>query len=248
MNKFFDGTIEDMSDSIDACDGGSLAATARRFAKSMVPKRVFEEFLRFRKYKWHERSLYVKLRVLNGLTKQDSRKVPATARSFLFVCFGNIIRSPMCEALMKRAMANASSAVDVWITSAGLNAKPGKPAHPWSVMAAGDFGIDLSHHRARQVNAEMLDRADVIFAMDYQNQVELLCRYPHVKKKIFMLGAYAGHDYQSTEIRDPFYGDEDETRACYRILQNCVNNLIATLISDAERDANASNECCEHSH
>ena len=85
------------------------------------------------------------------------------------------------------------------------------------------------------MNLEMLNQADAIFAMDYQNQVELLCRYPAIREKVFMLSAYAGEDYRSVEIRDPFYGNEDGTRECYRVLQVCVNNLIATLAIDMGR-------------
>jgi protein-tyrosine-phosphatase len=218
-------------------DSSSWRARARRLAKVVIPKRVVQEILRYRNYKPLERPLYIKLRVLDGLglRKERSRKIPTHARSFLFVCFGNIMRSPMCEALMKRAL--ESVGVDMRVTSAGLNATPGRPAHPWSVLAARDFGIDLSQHRARLLSFDMLEQADAIFAMDYQNHVELLCRYPAVKEKVFMLSAYAGDDYASTEIRDPFYGNENETKSCYRILQNCVNNLIAVVTSNAKVNA-----------
>jgi len=215
-------------------DSTSWAARARRVAKSLIPKRVLQEIIRYRKFKPHERPLYLRLRLFDGfgLRKPSSRKVPTTARSFLFICFGNIMRSPMCEALMKRSVANVADG-NLFVNSAGLNATPGTPAHPWGVIAARDFGIDLSDHRSRLVNLELLDQADAIFAMDYQNQVELLCRYPAIRHKVFMLSAYAGEGHSSVEIRDPFYGNEDGTRECYRILQNCVNNLVATLAIDA---------------
>lgn len=150
------------------------------------------------------------------------------------------MRSPMCEALMKRAVADLSG-LNVKVRSAGLNAKAGSPAHPWAVIAARDFGVDLSQHRSRLLTPEMLDQADAIFAMDYQNQVELLCRYPAARQRVFMLSAYAGDNYRSTEIQDPFYGNEDETRRCYRILQHCTDNLVATLASNAAREAGANN-------
>ncbi|HET9406850.1 MAG TPA: hypothetical protein VFO39_06395 [Candidatus Sulfotelmatobacter sp.] len=206
-------------------------ARARRIAKIVIPNRVIAEILRYRKYKREERPLYVKLRLLNGLglKRERSRRVPPTARSFLFLCFGNIMRSPMCEALMKRAVSAAR--INVHVTSAGLNATPGRPAHPWSLAAARDFGIDLSQHRARLVSQRMLDDADAIFVMDYQNQVELLSRFPAVADKVFMLSAYAGDNYKSIEIRDPFFGDEQETRNCYNILETCIRNLTATLVA-----------------
>ncbi len=221
------------NEDLDSC---SWAARLRRFAKSVIPKRAVREILEYRKYKPHERPLYIRLRVTNGLRLVNPRlkKAPMKARSFLFVCFGNIMRSPMCEALMKRAIEN--SRVDMRVLSAGLNATSGRPAHPWSVVAAREFGIDLSQHRARPLNSEMLDHADAIFAMDYRNQVELLCRYPAIRDKVFMLSAYAGEGYRSIEIQDPFFGDEEETRRCYALLQHCVDNLVATLGVGAKRE------------
>jgi protein-tyrosine phosphatase len=117
------------------------------------------------------------------------------------------------------------------VTSAGLNATPGKQAHPWGIAAAQQFGVSLEGHRARLLTAEMVSQADVIFAMDYRNQVELFCRYPGAREKVLMLSAYAGSDYRSVEIRDPFYGNEEETQRCYCILQTCVYNLVSSLAS-----------------
>ena len=135
---------------------------------------------------------------------------------------------------MKRAMRSVH--LDLWVQSAGLNATVGTPAHRWSLAAAREFGLDLSQHRSRLLSLEMLDQADAIFAMDYRNQVELLCRYPALKDKVFMLSAYAGEGYRSIEIRDPFFGDEAETRRCYSILERCVENLMAAVAADARRD------------
>jgi len=221
-------------------DRRSRAAWLRSVAKAVIPKRIAEEVLQYRKYKPHERPLYIKLRIVNGLGLKNRTKAPATARSFLFVCFGNIMRSPMCEALMKRALRSVQ--VDVRVQSAGLNATPGTPAHPWSVAAARELGLDLSQHRARPLSPEMLDQADAIFAMDYRNQVELLCRYPALKDKVFMLSAYAGEGYRPIEIRDPFFGNQAETRQCYAILQRCVDNLVAAVAADAKTDLEATPE------
>jgi protein-tyrosine-phosphatase len=147
------------------------------------------------------------------------------------VCFGNIIRSPMCEALMNHALA-AVPEVQIVVTSAGLNAVPGKRAHPWAVAAARELGIPLENHRAKLLTPEMVNQADAIFAMDYQNQVQLWSRYSEARNKVFMLSAYAGDDYRSFEIRDPFFEGEEATRACYRVLDTCIRNLAHTLFGD----------------
>jgi protein-tyrosine-phosphatase len=137
----------------------------------------------------------------------------------------------MCEALMNRALA-AMPDKQVAVTSAGLNAVPGRAAHPWAVAAARELGVSLENHRAKLLTAEMVNDADVILAMDYQNQVQLSLRYAHAKDKVFMLGAYAGEDYRLLEIKDPYYSGEEGTRDCYQILNTCIQNLVSSISSE----------------
>ena len=73
----------------------------------------------------------------------------------------------------------------------------------------------------------MVQEADAIFAMDFQNKAELLTLYPDSKHKIFMLSAYLNGSRQYGEIPDPYLGDIETTRNCYRTLQTCVRNLAA---------------------
>jgi protein-tyrosine phosphatase len=201
--------------------------------KKLLPDGVLREVRRYRSCVGAERFLYLKIRVLNGIGLMDPKlsRLPRTARSFVFVCFGNIMRSPMCEALMNRAL-TAVPDKQIKVTSAGLNAAPGRAAHPWAVAAARELGISLENHRAKLLTAEMVDQADVIFAMDCQNQVQLLSRYAHAKSKVFMLGAYAGEDCRPLEIHDPYYAGEEGTRECYKIVNTCIQNLVGTLFSE----------------
>jgi protein-tyrosine-phosphatase len=138
------------------------------------------------------------------------------------------MRSPISEVFFKEAVARHPG-MTLKIASAGLNATPGTPAHPWAVGAAQDFGISLAGHRATLLTRAMVDKADAILAMDFQNQVEFLSRYPDAADKFFLLGAYSGTRARPIEIRDPFFGDLEETRRCYRLLQTCTRNLADSL-------------------
>jgi protein-tyrosine-phosphatase len=137
----------------------------------------------------------------------------------------------MCEALASRALPQVPSR-NVTVRSAGIHAVPGREAHPWAISAARESGISLENHRARLLTAEMVNHADAIFAMDFQNQVQLLSRYPEARNKIFMLGAYAGEDYRPLEISDPYYSGEAGTRVCYKILSTCIDNLVRSLSAE----------------
>lgn len=201
----------------------AFRANAAAVAKKIVPRRVIQEIRRYRQFKKSERGIYLRLRLAHELGV-DSRKVPSSARSLVFVCFGNIMRSPMAEALLKQALALQSD-LEVSVTSAGLNATPGKSAHPWAIAAAQEFGISLENHHAVVLTRKVVNEADAILAMDFQNQVEFLARFPHAARKLFLLGAYVGSAVSSVEIRDPFFGDLEETRRCYGLMHTCIQNL-----------------------
>jgi len=170
------------------------------------------------------------LRDALGVRTGNQRLVPPSAKSFLFVCFGNIMRSAMAEFLMRQALNEKGLERQVRIVSAGMHATAGREAHPWAQEAATGLGISLAGHRAKPVTRELVDQADCVLAMDFQNKAELLTLYPQAEGKIFMLSAYAEGPWQYREIPDPYLGDLEATRFCGQQLRTCVQNLIASTI------------------
>jgi protein-tyrosine phosphatase len=174
--------------------------------------------------------IYASLRLLDvlGIRAANQRRAPASARSFVFVCFGNIMRSAMAESLMRRDLSETGLLEQAQIKSAGLHATAGREAHPWAQEAASELGISLAEHRAKLLTTEMVEQADCIFAMDFQNKAELLTLYPAAREKIYMLSAYAEGPWQYREIPDPYLGDLEATRYCGRQLEICIRNLLAS--------------------
>lgn len=185
--------------------------------------------------------IYANLRLMDvlGIHSGNSRLVPSTARTFVFVCFGNIMRSAMAEFLMRRGLQEAGLENGVRIISAGLQATPGREAHPWAQQASAEVGISLAAHQAKALTREMVAQADCILAMDLQNKAELLTLYPEQRGKIYMLSAYAEGPWQYREIPDPYLGDLDATRVCCRQLQICIRNLINSTVAASARPAEA---------
>jgi len=173
---------------------------------------------------------YARLRLMDalGMRKSNQRLVPPTARSFLFVCSGNIMRSPMAELMLGRALSE-SQREGIRALSAGIHAIPGTEAHPRARAAAPDFGLRLDQHRSRLLTWEMIRDADAVFAMDFQNQAELLTQFPESREKIFLLSAYAEGEQRGRAIADPYFGDEEETSRCHNLLQLCINNLVKSM-------------------
>jgi protein-tyrosine-phosphatase len=174
---------------------------------------------------------YARLRLLDtmGLRSGSRRLVPPSARSFVFVCFGNIMRSAMAEFLMRRALRETEREQQFQIVSAGLHTNSGREAHLWAQEASSELGISLAEHRSKPLTREIVERADCILAMDFQNKAELLTLYPEFRNKFYMLSAYAEGDWQFREIPDPYTGDLEVTRFCCRQLQTCISNLVKSL-------------------
>ena len=205
-------------------------------ARKLVPKRLLRDRDLYYRLGPAAGPIYARLRCLDwlGIRSGSKRKVHAGARSFVFVCHGNIMRSPMAEAMLKRALFELNLE-GMQVLSAGLHATPGREAHPWAQIASEEIGIPLTQHRAQRLTPEMVEQADVIFAMDFLNKAELLALYPTAKNKIFMISAYADGPLRYREIPDPYTGNLQITRECYAVLQTCVQRLAEGLISQPGR-------------
>jgi len=150
-------------------------------------------------------------------------------RYILFVCHGNIIRSPMAAALLRRQLAQFDHLHEISIDSAGTRAKPGR-ADPRACEVATEFGITLESHRTQLLTADVIKQSDIIFVMDFLNEAELLGYYPEAAQKVFVLGEYVQKPgSELAEIQDPYNGDVADIRRCYHILDDYIQTLTAML-------------------
>jgi len=128
----------------------------------------------------------------------------------LFVCMGNICRSPTAEGVFRAQVAAAGLSERIVTDSAGTHGYHiGAPPDPRSIKAAAARGIDISDLRARMVRAEDFQRFDLVLAMDRQNQQALaaLCAAePPDGLRMFMDFA---PDLKRPEVPDPYYGGSD---------------------------------------
>jgi protein-tyrosine-phosphatase len=175
--------------------------------------------------------IYARLCFLDmlGVRTVNRRLVPQSARSFIFVCHGNIMRSAMAEFLMRQALHDIGLEQPIHVMSAGLHACAGREAHMWAQQASADLGISLAEHRAKPLTAKMMEGADCILAMDFQNKAELLTLYPDSREKVYMLSTYSEGPWRCREISDPYLGDIETTRFCARQLRSCIRNLIGSM-------------------
>lgn len=146
----------------------------------------------------------------------------------LFVCLGNICRSPLVEGVARKRCAEAGLTVQLASCgTAGWHA--GKGADPRMRAAARAAGFDLESHRARQLQAADFDRHDWLLAMDGDNLNELnrLAR-PGAPVQAALFLPWAGVASMQ-DFPDPYYGEAEGFRQCVALAERGVAGLIERL-------------------
>ncbi len=152
-----------------------------------------------------------------------------TSISVLFVCMGNICRSPLAEGIFRDGLAQAQLTGLVEVDSAGTgNWHQGDAPDVRSVETAAMHGIDISGQRARQLTAEDFDRFDLIFAMDRSNEATMRARAPSARHdRIFL---FLDHTLGSrTDVPDPYYGGVDGFEDVFQLLRAGCTELVSRL-------------------
>jgi len=210
----------------------ATSAAAERLVLPLIPPSWLSLHRRSRVLDRRSRRVFLLLAMARALGFRQPR-VPehlGNVRTILFVCHGNILRSPMAAALLRQSL--STSRVEMEIRSAGLHATPMNRADRRGMTAATEFGVSLADHRAEPITWEMVRRADAIFVMDQFNEADLLARYPQARTKLFCLGACRPIRRATVDIDDPYNGDLDDVRRCYEIIRCCLDRLIGALPCD----------------
>jgi protein-tyrosine phosphatase len=149
--------------------------------------------------------------------------------AILFVCLGNICRSPTAEGVLRRLILEEAPELNVEIDSAGTgDYHVGDPPDPRTRRAALRRGIDLSGLRARRVVPGDFWRFDLILAMDRQNLHDLTLLRPAAstaRLRLFM--EYAPDS--CLEVPDPYYGDESGFERILDLTTLAARGLVAEL-------------------
>jgi len=141
-------------------------------------------------------------------------------RNVLFVCTGNICRSPMAQGLFADLIRGRR---DIEVTSAGIGAIGGQPPSPYAIEVMSELGMDIRNIRSKPLMAELVRKADFIFVMTYGHLDSMLLLFPSAAEKTFLLREFETDlPVIEREVSDPI----GQSRETYR---DCRNQIRAAL-------------------
>ena len=146
-------------------------------------------------------------------------------KNVLFVCTGNICRSPIAEGLFRRLIGNRK---DIEVASAGVHAVRGQPPSLYAVEVCAEEGTDISDLRSEPLTPTLVNRATHIFAMTGSHLETIQTLFPHTAEKTFLLREF--EEPGSTvwrDVPDPIGLGREVYEDCARIIKNALPSVLA---------------------
>src|SRR5213082_1894972 len=148
-----------------------------------------------------------------------------TVKSVLFVCTGNICRSPIAEGFFRRLIGNRK---DIEVVSAGVHAVRGQPPSLYAVQVCAEEGVDISDLRSQPLTSALVDRTTHIFAMTGAHLETIQTLFPQGAEKSFLLREF--EEPGTTvwrDVPDPIGLGREVYEDCARIIHNALPSVLA---------------------
>jgi protein-tyrosine phosphatase len=197
----------------------------RPHRRSSIAPRFASDAQRVTKFLW--RAVDV---VLHPLRRRWARRAVAELRStgsVLFVCSGNLCRSPFAAAVFQRAMLVVSRE-DLRVASAGF-VGIGRQPPPAAVDAAARRFYDLRSHRSKLVDRSIVSAATFIVVMDPGHREALHRRFQKPQNLVVILGDLDPQPIRERAVRDPIGQSASVFEESYDRIERCVNEMVRIL-------------------
>ena len=150
----------------------------------------------------------------------------------IFVCTGNTCRSPLAEALARRA--SQQRGLDVRFASAGTGAALGSPATDGAILVGLERGVDLSRHRSRPLLPAAVTQSTIVLAMSSSHVAGIRAVVPDAR--VYLLDEYASHGLTARSVTDPYGGDLADYRLAADTIEGAIDAVLDRLTSERTTD------------
>ncbi len=162
----------------------------------------------------------------NLIERRRFKRMACTAKTVLFLCFGNINRSAVAQRYAENLLVGFKPC------SAGFFERSERGCDPNMISVAKRNGLEMDDWSSRSLNAAMVSGADLILVMEVKHLIRLHSEYPNSRGKAFLL-AFAGPEGSNAEISDPYNLSTDAYEACFHAVTAAVDGL--ALLTETNR-------------
>ncbi|MEI9475117.1 MAG: hypothetical protein WCO26_00870 [Deltaproteobacteria bacterium] len=154
------------------------------------------------------------------------------AKNIVFICRGNICRSPFAASSLKRILDKQN----IQIESYGLDVAQSSPPPPEAIVAAEKYGVNITEHKSRAIEIDRVKESDLIISMEYTHYKEIVNLFPGKKNCTRLLREFAPFpNLVLCNINDPYGCESNEYERCFSLIEKSLHCLVEKVMERKER-------------